>query len=230
MKYCEKCGAGMPDDVLICPECCYSKDSEETSGFAEELARLSTEESIALAEKLSADYEALNNLRAEISDDEQNLRRCLNVDDKVRYSAFRFFWPYLIVSQVIAVLVMVIVILIAVAFDNRNLVLAAESFAFIAMAVTIIVGGVKARNKRDILNSNLIDNVRSKKKKAHDLSIEIEELKGKKKALEESLLKYRYVIPSALRNKSRMDMVKNMLVTGKAQGFTEAVTLCRSFS
>ena len=29
MKYCEKCGAGMPDDVLICPECCYSKDSEE---------------------------------------------------------------------------------------------------------------------------------------------------------------------------------------------------------
>ena len=104
MAFCNKCGAGLTGEDLFCPNCGNKID---TAIFEEdkepELPSMTKEESIALAEKLSAEYGALEKLIQEISEAEAIIKRPL--PEAPRHSASKFFWRVIVTGLIIYVVI-----------------------------------------------------------------------------------------------------------------------------
>ena len=200
----------------------------------ETVERLSPEESIALAKNLEKKYGEWDAVKDEISDLERDYKRYLLPEKRPRYSAFRFFWPFLIYSQLaeLGVCLIAILILLGGGFRSESSFDSLESgmyfFAFIAAAVTLIIGGVYATKKRDRMNSALIETEYSIMNKQKNIEARIIELKSRQKLLEQDLKQYNGWLPATLRNTHGVKKARAYIESGEARDLYEAAMLCQN--
>ena len=226
MKYCRKCGFSLQTGDLFCPQCGEENRVESLNNEVRETvtAPETVEEGIALANKLAAKYDALKNIKDELEDCETQLKRSQACSHMPRHSAFKFFWPFLIIAVIVFWVVSVAVYLI---FMNADISIYFAEFAgLIAAAVILIAGGTTARNKRDALNCALADEEHRKRKYSHDLEKKVEELKQRRNGLIKSAAEYNTIVPINMRARNRMEMVAELLESGRAESFAGAIEIC----
>ena len=190
-------------------------------------ARMSSEEGIDLADRLGIEYENLRILKEEITNCERDIKRNQPPERRKRYSAFRYFWPFLIIAiAVIWVVLLVGCILFAYSNANPTVVYIAELFSFFPAGFVLIIGGKIARKKRESMNMILLNEERLMSKKSYDLNCRLDELKKMQIEVKKNVSEYNYLVPVPLRNKDTMSTVKTLIESGKAKTFSEAVELC----
>ena len=221
MDFCEKCGTPLRVDGK-CPKCDMPVPVKDNKTVSD----MSVEESIKLAEKLSEGYEDLKTIKSEMDACEAEIRSKREYKERVRYSAFRFFWPFLIIAAVAYVFVVLAFSMIALSSGNTEFPSFAYLIAFIVAGIILLVGGSRARNKRDSLNVSVINLERERQKRLRDLEVKYSKLKQVREEVRKMVCEYDYIVPASMRNKLTMDLVKDFLSTGRAQTFTDALELC----
>jgi hypothetical protein len=187
---------------------------------------MSKEESIGLAETLAKKYYQVSQMTGEVNNVKEELERAKKQSEKpvARYSAFKYFWPYLIAAVVAEILVVVLGGIILSSGTYTNSAYSAYSFFKFATPVAIIIIGlVLAIRKRNSLNrvaveSHSTDLIREKKLE--------EDLEAKKKRIAEfkdQIKEYDDLVPEKLRQKIFMEKVKKMLESGEADDFADAI-------
>ncbi len=229
MNICRQCGFEFDDLYVYCPKCGLTVASDsDVTGEAVQEAQMTPEESIALAEKLASDFETLGQLKEEIEECEIEIHRNQAPAERPRYSAFRFFWPFLIIAAVVFWVVFLVGIGIAVLHSNRDGVYVAEYVGFAVAAIVLAIGGVRAKNKREEYNDKYTEIERNRNQATHVQKMKLDELKVKQRKLQREVDKYNDILPAAMRNKHQMERVKSTIRSGRAQTFSEAVELCHT--
>ncbi len=229
MPFCSKCGKQMKPDDVFCSGCGARLDvavpsspeqSHQTpfSAETENLSVMSKEESIKLCDKLGTQYHSLERMQREMNEIVDSLNKNATYQPK-QYSAFRFFWPYLIYGSVASTICYILALLI---FPAAWFFLLA---CIILPIVFVIVGGVRARSLREACNRDAADNAYRRRLKAEEQKQRLNELTSSERALRTQLAKYNDVVTVNMRSKSRMGYAKKMLEADKARTFDEAMHL-----
>lgn len=190
---------------------------------------LTKEESIELAKKLSGLYSELAIKTKTVNELKEEINRIPAHSDNVRYSAFRFFWRYLVIAAVAEVVIYVLgmfVVATLIRTDAGTIITVIWSFLCIfTIPAVLIYGGIKARRERDACNAGLEESALMDRNK----KIECErELRSKETELNDHLqkvAKYDDIVPSHMRQKAWMEKICKILEAGQAESFTEAVAL-----
>lgn len=229
MNYCINCHAVLSEDDVFCKKC---------GTKIEHTANLSADESIALANELESKYSELKLINSEINDCQKDLPRYQLPDKRPRYSAFRFFWPFLIYSQLAELVVGIIFIVILIngllsgrlstEYDTDSLKTVMMFFMLVAAAATVIFGGVYATRKRDRMNAKLAEEELPMMQKRSNIISRIGELNSKKSRLEYELKQYNSWIPVSMRNPSSIRKARLYIENGEAKDLYEAVMLCQN--
>lgn len=229
MNYCINCHALLSENDVFCKKC---------GTKIEYTPNLSADESIALANDLESKYNELELINSEINDCQKDLPRYQLPDKRPRYSAFRFFWPFLIYSQLAELVVGIIFIVILVngllsgrlstEYDTDSLKTVMMFFMFVAAAATVIFGGVYATRKRDRMNAKLAEEELPMMQQKSNIISRIGELNSKKSRLEYELKQYNSWIPVSLRNPSGIRKARLYIESGEAKDLYEAVMLCQN--
>lgn len=187
--------------------------------------KMSKEDSLALAEKLTHEYKTLEKLRSQISDNETIIKRPVD-GSYAQHAAFKFFWPFFIYALLSYILVAVLA-RIFVAKETTGL----WVLLLIGVPVGVLIfGGVHSCRKRDILNAEASELARSRRDNADKLRKDTEEMKSKLKLLEQRVSKMDSEIPAHHRNSGHMAKVKTLLEAGKADSLEDALALCEAKS
>lgn len=222
MRICKKCGNQLTDDDVFCSKC---------GSKQEKFDALSKEESIELADKLGDHYSTRQMLKEQISDCEMDLKRYNMPVKPVRYSAFRFFWPFLIIAQVAALVIGVIVLLVVISLtwsrhaDVEEYRPLAYIVVLLVEAGTLGIGGVFATRKRDKLNAVIYQNERANNNRVHNIKNQLGEYSAKLRTVNEFLSKYEDRVPVTMRSKLKMYAVKDLIEKGEAEDFDRAIEL-----
>lgn len=187
--------------------------------------KMSKEESLALAEKLTHEYKALEKLRTQISDNETIIKRPVD-GSYARHAAFKFFWPFFIYAFIAYIAVAV---LARIFVDKETTGLWVLLLIGIPVGL-LIYGGIHSCRKRDILNAEASELARSRRDNADKLRKETEEMKSKLKTLETRVSKMDSAIPAHHRNSGHMAKVKTLIEAGKADSLEDALALCEAKS
>ena len=146
MAYCRNCGAQLNNDDVFCFKCGQAVDRNanedavaENMYDASAAVPMSKEESIALAEKLKVEYSTIERLNKEVSENETALRRPISLSGR-RYSAFRFFWPFLIYAYLALNAVLILGVIVASADDTGSGYMITLFLAFSAVCVRDVRG------------------------------------------------------------------------------------------
>ena len=248
MPFCSKCGIRLNDDDLFCPKCgrkvvIYEDNSisEKTKTEAETVSSedpaentfdysgLSYSESVILADKLYKQYRLLEQTQDKISELETSINR--PSDTPVRaHSAFRYFWPSLIIAAVGFVVTYVIGTIFVIISHPSDYEVAVGIAAVIAVAVAaaiLIIGGVRARKKRDNEQSSLNEDEISRNKRKDQMRAEASTHRTKATSIRKSLKSYETGIPKEMRNSKSMNKVKNFLQTHKAETIADAFEMLK---
>jgi len=193
----------------------------------DDLPELSLEESIALAEELKTKYSDLEKLNTDVANGKNRLSIPEDTGYKA-YSRFRFFWPTLIIADVVFAVVAVIAIFIAAAAMNINT-SDLSSIGYIpggiAAGITILIGWNRAQDKASQANLQLENEKAARRKARTKLQSELQELKNEQTKLIKELEKYNSMIPLRFRNSSSISQVCVLLRNGSASNFTEAFNI-----
>lgn len=183
--------------------------------------KMSKEESLALAEKLTHEYKALEKLRTQISDNETIIKRPVD-GSYAQHAAFKFFWPFFIYAF-IAYIAVAVLARIFVAKETTGL----WVLLLIGVPVGLLIyGGVHSCRKRDILNAEASELARARRDNADKLKRETEEMKSKLKTLETRVSKMDSAIPAHHKNSGHMAKAKTLIEAGKADSLEDALALC----
>ena len=231
MPFCSKCGIELNAGDVFCSKCGFKVftgvETEQLSSSADlntsEKLVLTREESIALADKLSREYKEYERLNQEINDNERTLNRPSDYTFRP-HAAFKFFWPFLIYA-VIAFWFFYFLFLFIASGGSSS---AAVIFAVLCLGapvVLLIIGGIRATRLRDEYNAAESESIRTRKKNEHDLKKRTDELRSKRTVVKRRLDQYNNVVPSAFRTSSRMEKVRILIQSGKAEDFYEAMDM-----
>ena len=231
MPICSKCGRELRDDDIFCSKCGTNisnpdeaiEVTEEVKEQSTELEKLSLEESIKLAEKLSRDYSELERLRNDIAENEAIIRRPIPL--RARYSAFRFYWPFFIYALIAFWVIYIIGGIISINVASSGGIIFTIILAFSAVAFFLIYGGARAVGMRESLNTAAAESERTSKRRRDELSQKTSSLRTSMNLLRKKLTVYDTRVPSAFRKKASMERIKGMLQTGKAADFDEAIKM-----
>lgn len=228
MPFCNKCGNKLDEGDVFCSVCgakvsitAQSKGasgSSQSNDYPDPAPVMSKTESIALLEKLASKYGSLERTQKEIKDLEQAIEKTTTYQAKP-YSAFRFFWPYMVYSAIAAA---IFVVLAFVVFPLFSVFIAA---AYIVPIVLTIVGAVRARRLRERYNNDLFNSETNRRRKKREDEERLSQLRSNEKSLKKQLEKYDEMVPVNMRNKSRLTMAKRMLEMDKVHSFEEAMKL-----
>ena len=217
MAYCRKCGAKLKDDDVFCYMCGESVNIETDSVSSP----TSKEESIALAENLKAEFSALEKLQKEIVDNQTRLGRPVVYNDR-RYSAFRFFWPFLIYAYLALNVIYIIGAVISASNQDQGGMVLGFFIGLAAAAGLLIYGGSYAGNKRDRLNKEISDEEYQKRKRYKELAertnVLITRLNNRK-------IDNLELVPVQFRTKHHMERVIALLQSDRAANFSEALKM-----
>lgn len=239
MPFCNKCGTRIEIDDIFCPECgarvgsadaSYSpapsvpevtEDSYESLTPASPIPSMTKEESIELAEKLKKEYNNLEKIQKEIDENQEIISK--PVTPAKRHSAFKYFWPFLVTSAIVANAGWIGGFFIAAAAKS------AEIYGFCAVGgvvlaiVLTIVGAVTSKNQRDALNYNAQRAERDRHRRQQVLTEKNKELRTRYTSTKKRLEQYNSIVPREYRDARHMDRVRILLQTGKAENFAEAI-------
>lgn len=228
MPFCNMCGKEYKPGDLFCPDCGndlsvsraashYAIQTPDPSdSLTEDFSSMSKEESIKLTEELGANYHSLERMQKEIGELVSSINHAANHQTK-RYSAFRFFWPYLIYAAVACTIFYYLTGL------TRALLFA--PCIVIIPVIIIIVGGVKARRSREESNYDAANYAVTLSQKAGEQRQRLAQLTSSEASLRSRLEKYNGIVPVHMRNKSKMLYAKKMLEMDKAANFAEAMDM-----
>ena len=221
MRICVNCNAELKDDDLFCKQCGLKVED-----------RLSKEDSLSLASELEKRFAERTRIKREISDLEHESLKYRLPSKRPRYSAFRFFWPFLIWSQlaVVGVAIILIVFLFAGAFDNyssEGIKALVYLLAIPAEGVTMIIGAVVARIKRNKLNMKLEEEEQVIVNKQRNIEVRIAELRGLLRNYDYNTEDLEKRVPAFLRSEQGMRKVRMLLESGEAEDFDHAVLICK---
>ena len=228
MPFCSMCGKELKTEDVFCPFCGSKSDFGEDAGSGSEQVasierpEMSKEESIALADKLSRQYKAFERLNQEIRDNEAIINRPSNYQFRP-HAAFKFFWPFLIYAFIAFWGFYFIFLIVASA---RNSGAAGLFFALLTLGAPIaliIIGGVRAVRLRETYNRAEMDAIHKRKQNEEELKKRTNELRTKKTVMAKDLNQYSTIVPSALRASTKMERVKSLIQTGKAENFYDAI-------
>lgn len=221
MRICVNCNTPLRDDDVFCKTCGLKIEN-----------RLSLEDSIFLAKELEKKYAERDRLKKEISNLEIESAKYRLPERRLRYSAFRYFWPFIIYSQLSCLVVGIVFVIILL--NSRLIDMGEESlktlitfFCFLAMGATIIFGAVYARIKRDRMNRKLEEEEQVRSNEQMKIEFKISELRGSLRNLEYNLKDYEKRVPEFMRYESGMKKVRQLLENGEAEDFDIAVCKCR---
>lgn len=207
-KFCPGCGCGLPGSETASP---VASDS-----LTEDFSAMSKEESIKLTEQLGTKYHSLERVQREIKELVDSLNHSANRQPK-RYSAFRFFWPYLVYAAVACTIFYYITGL------TRSIFFA--PLILIVPVVLIIVGAVKSRKMREECNYDAANYEVTLSQKMEEQKKRLAQLIAREAELRSELDKYNGIVPVHMRNKSKLLYAKKMLETDKAGDFAEAMSM-----
>ena len=213
--FCSKCGAKLPDDVQFCSKC-----GSKIVPF------MPMDESIRLAETLSEKYGKWDMFKESIIENEAVIRRTKPTGDNPRYSAFRFFWPFLIWATALYAIVRVIGVVLAYATQNDGYTAGFFYVAFVFAVLVLIGGFVNARGRAEDMNNELKDLESVNERKYKSALAKTEDLRQKLERVYSEIKAYDSIVPPPLRNRRSMYQVKEMLLGGKARDFYDAVQKC----
>ena len=190
------------------------------------------EDPIELADYLADKYDSLQTMERDIGICESNIAKNQSFVSPARYSSFRFFIPFFIVS--ILVFVFGAGFLTIQSFlmssngdpSGRLLNRVALWIPFVFFMVIHVIGGVYARKKRDKLNAVIDDDIIYRARCCEDNQNKSMNLKARLTILQEDLSVYNDRVPIGLRKRTGMQKVKKLLESGKAKTFDEAVAMC----
>ena len=188
MAICVNCGTELTGEDVFCPKC-GAKNVIATDAVSEATAvaaapEMTKEESIAFAEKAVTLYKNYERLKKEIDDNRSQLSKPGPDGVVKRYSAFRFFWPYLIYA---AVALNVFYFFAQLSSRSYGMAMFMLLAALVVPVVLLIVGGVSARRKRDASNELAVRAVNDRRR-------HLDELKKETSMLETGILN-QLVIP-----------------------------------
>ena len=220
MAYCRKCGAQLKDDDVFCLACGETIDREAN------MASLpaTKEESISVAEKLKDEYASVEKLLKEINENETILSRPVYYEDR-RHTAFRYFWPFLIIAFVAFYVVCFIGTVICVLINDSGGMVLVFFISLAVVAGILVYGGSYAGKKRDRKNKELSDDEYLKKKRYKELVERTNELKIKYNNRISEFSGYHQFVPYQFRTKQHMERVIFLLAANRAENFSEAIRL-----
>jgi len=219
MRYCSVCGKELRDDDVFCTKCGHSLEEDNPASF------MTKEESITLADKLIDGYRVIERLQNEITSDEAIINR--PVPPIKLYSAFRFFWKFLIIADIAFSIIYAIG---KVMYEYEPVSgLLVMLFSFAVLAGLLIGGGVYSTRKRDSLNAGVYQEDQMKRRNIAELRNKVALLKQQQKNKKEELDRYNDIVPKSFRNAARIGTIKTLLINGKAENFTEAVKIINNY-
>lgn len=187
---------------------------------------MTKEESIELAELLANKYSSLSKMKGEANNVKEELARAKKQSEKpvAKYSAFKYFWPYLIAAVVAEIVVYFGGgLLLSMGTHTNDAYSVWQLLKFLTPIAVIVIGLILAIRKRNSLNrvaveSHSTDLIREKRLE--------EDLEAKEKNIAnfmETIKDYDDLIPEKLRQKIFMEKVKKMLESGEADDFSDAI-------
>lgn len=229
MPFCPMCGNEIKAGELFCSGCgnrlSGTKDvptyqalqtPDPSASQTEDYSAMSKEESIKLTEQLGTKYHSLEKMQKEIKELTDSLNHSANYQTK-RYSAFRFFWPYLVYAAVACTIFYYATGL------TRSLFFA--PLILIVPVILIIVGAVRSRKMREECNYDAANYAVTRAQKMEEERKRLYELTAREARLRSQMDKYNGIVPVQMRNKSKMLYAKKMLETDKAGNFAEAMAM-----
>ena len=226
MAICLNCGTELTGEDVFCPKC-GAKNVIATDAVSEATAvaaapEMTKEESIAFAEKAVTLYKNYERLKKEIDDNRSQLSKP-GPDGMVKqYSAFRFFWPYLIYA---AVALNVFYFFAQLSSRSYGMAMFMLLAALVVPVVLLIVGGVSARRKRDASNELAVRAVNDRRRHLDELKKETSMLETKRIKMAAELKEYEAIIPASLRNSSSMSKAIILLKSNKAETIYQAIEM-----
>lgn len=194
---------------------------------------MTRDESIALAYKLSKEYDHLKRLEENITGLEKRVAVPADADIR-QYHAFSYFTKPLVASLIVATALVIPGYMLA-SISNFLYKSGGDTIVFTPMMVFLFIafifalihfiGGFYARAKCAEMNRIEKERVFSNLKLKKEQKKTIESLKEEYIEYSEYLEKYDSLIPPPARNKESMDRIRVMLMSGKAETFEEAVRI-----
>ena len=186
---------------------------------------LTKEESIELASFLADKYRELETKEAEYINNKEILDN-IPEDDKVpRHSAFKFFWPYLIIASIAEAVVYTMCFLSSFVVKSD---LANSMISFILILITwpaiVIFGAIRAKFKRREYNNGVDLKIHSNQRQRAECQQNLKRLEKELVHIEDETREYEDIVPSTMRSFDCMQTVKRTLETGMAENFEEAVS------
>ena len=217
MRICPNCNTQLKDDDLFCKKCGQKIEQ-----------RLSHEDSLYLAADLEKKYAERDNTKSELAELERESLKYNLPARRPRYSTFRFFWPFLIISQIAVFVVGMGLVFVLIATGHLDIsedALKALLYllAFITEGVTIIIGVIVAVNKRNRLNARLEAEEMVIMGKQRNINDRIAELRTLLRTQDYAVKEYEGRVPPILRNERGMRRVRELLEGGQAEDFDQAV-------
>ena len=235
MAYCRKCGAQLKEDDVFCFMCGQPIDKQANADAVAELEKaipspesarpsLSKEESIALAEKLRDEYSAIERLQRELGDNQAALQRPVILSGR-RYSAFRFFWPFLIYAYIALNAFYLIGMIISAGSNDETGIAFGFVIGLCAAVGLLIFGGMRAGRKRDMRNEEIAEEEDMIRRRHKDLETRTSEIITKLNNKKRGVSEYQNLVPIKYRTKHYMDRVLILIQTDRAAGFYEAIDM-----
>ena len=235
MAYCRKCGAQLKEDDVFCFMCGQPIDKQANADAVAELEKaipapesarpsLSKEESIALAEKLRDEYSSIERLQRELGDNQTALQRPVILSGK-RYSAFRFFWPFLIYAYIALNAFYIIGMIISAGNNDETGIAFGFVIGLCAAVGLLIFGGIRAGRKRDMRNEEIAEEEDMILRRHKDLETRTSQIITKLNNKKRGVSEYQNLVPIKYRTKHYMDRVLILIQTDRAAGFYEAIDM-----
>jgi Skp family chaperone for outer membrane proteins len=222
MPFCRKCGLELKDDDVFCAKCGnkIEKITEETSE-SPVVPSMTKEESIELADKLKKEYGDLEKMQKEINENKTTLSK--PIPPAKHHAAFKFFWPYLVASVITINALYILGYILTLASQAAGFLYTFSVIGLIAAVILLIVGGKTATSKRDSLNYQVENEMQYKRKRQKEIQEKTNSLQNLYSAKKTQLEKYNDLVPIHFRTARYMERVKAIIMTGKAENFTEAI-------
>ena len=218
MPFCRKCGLELNDDDVFCAQC--GNKIAKTEDVAS-IPSMTKEESIELAEKLKKEYGDLEKMQKEINENKTTLSR--PIPPAKHHAAFKFFWPYLVASVVSINAFYILGYIVLLASRASGFYYTFIILGLVAAVILLIVGGKTSTSKRDTLNYHADNEIQFKRKKYREIQEKTGELQNLYSIKKTRLEKYNTLVPLKFRSSRHMDRVKAIILTGKADSFSEAI-------
>ena len=225
MPFCSNCGKKLKDDAAFCNQCGHSLAEDAKTLSIAKAAEESLQPSD-VADRLISRYVELERIAKEIANSEEMIARERAGGSYGRYSAFRFFWKFLVIAGGIYTLALIIGFFVAVSALDSDVIYV---FNFIGLAIggaVLLFGGSSARRQRDQYNWRISEKEDALRKRHKELEGRIAELQRKRKRILDELAPYDAIVPEYLRSSDKMKLVKQLIEAGRAATFEDAVRLC----